>query len=102
MKNGRSGHAFALRAGGLLFVLASAALAAQPPAAPQLWVAVRPIEPPATPLASEAASAAVTKFSFFAYGDTRSSGVAGVPGDGDVIQRRVEDRPQRSGELTLG
>lgn len=31
----------------------------------------RPIKPPATPLASEAASAGVTKFSFIAYGDTR-------------------------------
>lgn len=32
---------------------------------------VRAIRPPATPLPSEAASAAVTRFSFIAYGDTR-------------------------------
>jgi hypothetical protein len=59
--------------------------AAQPPTAPPAWAAVKPIDPPATPLASETASAAVTKFSFFAYGDTRSSGAPDVPGDGDVI-----------------
>src|SRR5258708_6076818 len=54
-------------------------------APPRVGVAVRPIEPPATPLAAEAASAAVTRFSFIAYGDTRSSGEADVPGDGEVI-----------------
>lgn len=44
---------------------------------------VRPIQPPDTPLPSEAESAAITRFSFFAYGDTRSAG--GPGGDGDVI-----------------
>jgi hypothetical protein len=34
-------------------------------------VAVRPIEPPRTPLPSEADSAKVVRFSFIAYGDTR-------------------------------
>ncbi len=53
--------------------------------APPAWVAVRPIEPPATPLPSEQASASVTKFSFIAYGDTRSSGILGEPGDGDIV-----------------
>lgn len=37
-------------------------------------VPVRAIEPPAHPLPAEADSARVTKFSFFAYGDTRSTG----------------------------
>jgi hypothetical protein len=36
-------------------------------------VAVRAISPPATPLPPEAESARVTKFSFIAYGDTRSA-----------------------------
>ena len=70
---------------------------------PAVWVPVRPIEPPPTPLASETASAGVTRFSFFAYGDTRSSGVLGVPGDGDVIHpehTRIVDRMiARAGEL---
>jgi len=76
---------------------------AQPPTLPAVWVAVRPIEPPATPLASEAASASVTRFSFMAYGDTRSGGTAGVPGDGDVVHpehSRVVDRMiAKAGEL---
>ena len=50
------------------------------------WVAVKPIEPPATPLPSEAASAGVTRFSFIGYGDTRSgTPQPGVPGDGEVV-----------------
>src|SRR5215471_935477 len=85
MKEGRAfqatvGLAFALSA-----VLIAQQPAAQPPVVPPTWAAVKPIEPPATPLASEAASAGVTRFSFFAYGDTRSSGAPDVPGDGDVI-----------------
>ena len=68
---------------------------AAPPAVPQAWIAVRPIEPPATPLASETASAGVTKFSFIAYGDTRSGGTPNVPGDGDILHPehgRIVDR----------
>ena len=65
--------------------LSAVVIAQQPPAVPVWVVAVRPIEPPATPLASEAASAAVTKFSFIAYGDTRSSGQPDVSGDGDIL-----------------
>jgi hypothetical protein len=49
--------------------------------------AVRPIAPPATPLPDEAASAGVTKFSFIAYGDTRSGAEPGVPGDGEVLHQ---------------
>jgi 3',5'-cyclic AMP phosphodiesterase CpdA len=46
------------------------------PASPPEWkppalVPVRPIRPPARPLPLESASAAVTRFSFIAYGDTR-------------------------------
>ncbi|HEX3646533.1 MAG TPA: metallophosphoesterase [Vicinamibacterales bacterium] len=70
---------------GLSAVVIAQQQAGQTPSIPPVWVAVRPIAPPATPLASEAASAGVTKFSFIAYGDTRSSGVPDVPGDGDVI-----------------
>ena len=50
-------------------------------------VAVRPIAPPETPLPDEAASANVTKFSFIAYGDTRSGAEPGVPGDGAVLHQ---------------
>ena len=80
---------------GLSAVVFARQQAVQPPVVPPVWVAVRPIAPPATPLPTEAASAAVTKFSFFAYGDTRSSGVPDVPGDGDVIHpehTRIVDR----------
>jgi len=72
------------------------ALAAQPPAVapgvpPALtFVPIRPIEPPARPLPPESESANVTRFSFIAYGDTRSAGPtpgAATPaaGDGDVV-----------------
>src|SRR5471030_162300 len=96
MKRGRSAKAFALPlVCGLSAVVIAQHPEVQPPMVPVAWVAVRPIEPPATPLASETASAAVTKFSFIAYGDTRSSGVPDVPGDGDVIHpehSRIVDR----------
>jgi 3',5'-cyclic AMP phosphodiesterase CpdA len=64
---------------------APASIAPQVPAgaaAPPLidFEAVKPIEPPAHPL-SESGSASVTKFSFIAYGDTRS----GLTGDGTVV-----------------
>src|SRR5260370_31784107 len=102
MKKCRSAEAFALPAKAVALLLGcglSAVVIAQPPAVqppviPPVWVAVRPIAPPAAPLASEAASAGVTRFSFFAYGDTRSSGVADVPGDGEIVHpehtRRVD------------
>jgi hypothetical protein len=68
-------------------VIGAVAAAQQPPpaSAPPL-VLVRPIDPPATPLPSEAASAGVKRFSFIAYGDTRSGGAADVPGDGQIVQ----------------
>src|SRR5207244_10663409 len=47
---------------------------------------VRAIAPPATPLPSESASAGVKRFSFIAYGDTRSGGATDVPGDGQILQ----------------
>src|SRR2546423_15628183 len=52
-------------------------------------VQVRAIEPPAHPLPAESESARVKKFSFFAYGDTRSEGPtpSGEPApDGRVLQ----------------
>lgn len=77
-------------------VIGTVAAAHQPPpASPPPLVRVRPIEPPATPLPGEAASAGVTRFSFIAYGDTRSGGAADVPGDGQIVQvehSRVVDR----------
>jgi hypothetical protein len=76
-------------AGGVLAAIIIPVGAQQPPPVapvPQiLWTSVQPIEPPATPLPSEQASAGVTKYSFIAYGDTRSSGILGVPGDGDIV-----------------
>jgi hypothetical protein len=67
--------------------LCAAVAAEQEPVQPApVLVPVRPIEPPAKPLPSEAASAGVTKFSFIAYGDTRSGGQPGVEGDGLVLQ----------------
>jgi len=66
-----------------LGLVLSAQQPAQLPPVPA-WVTVRPIEPPGTPLPSEAASAGVTRFSFIAYGDTRNSGTPDVPGDGQI------------------
>src|SRR3989442_14308842 len=87
----------ALAALAALAVVAAGAAAQQitpQPPAPE-WVAVRPIEPPATPLPSEAASAQVTRFAFIAYGDTRSSGAPDAPGDGQMLHpehSRLVDR----------
>ena len=47
---------------------------------------VRAIEPPATKLPEEPASAGRNRFSFVAYGDTRSASDPNVPGDGRVVQ----------------
>jgi hypothetical protein len=84
----------------LSFVLAAVVVSAQQPARPPAptqpspptapappppLVAVRPIAPPAKPLPGEAESAGVTRFSFIAYGDTRSGSQPGVPGDGQII-----------------
>jgi hypothetical protein len=86
--------------GPILFVAAAvAALAipmrsAQPPTpAPAVppalrFVPIRPVEPPSSPLPPESRSNGISRFSFIAYGDTRSAGAtAGVatPGDGDVV-----------------
>ena len=68
---------------------------AQPSVSATTAVVVRPIAPPATPLPDERDSAAVTKFSFVAYGDTRSANDPNVPGDGQIIQlqhNRIVDR----------
>jgi hypothetical protein len=76
-------------------VIGAVAAAQQPPTPAPPLVLVRPIEPPATPLPGEAASAGVTRFSFIAYGDTRSGGAVDVPGDGQIVQvehSRVIDR----------
>ena len=68
---------------------------AQLPVAAPPSAAVRPIEPPATRLPEERASAGVTRFSFVAYGDTRSGNDPNLPGDGQIIQpqhSRIVDR----------
>src|SRR5262249_29261677 len=78
----------------LCAAIGAVAAAQQPTPAPP-FVRVRPIDPPATPLPGEAASAGVTRFSFIAYGDTRSGGAVDVPGDGQIIQEehsRVVDK----------
>ena len=79
----------------MLFRSPITAQRATPPPAVAAWSVVRPIEPPATPLPDEAASAGVTRFAFAAYGDTRSSGSATEPGDGDIVHpehSRLVDR----------
>jgi len=48
-------------------------------------VDVRPIAPPRNPLPPEETSAGITRFSFLAYGDSRSGNIEGVPGDGEVL-----------------
>jgi hypothetical protein len=53
-------------------------------------VEVRPIAAPARPLPREEATARVTRFSFIAYGDTRSAGPSRSgepPEDGRILQR---------------
>jgi hypothetical protein len=68
---------------------------AQPPAVAPPVTAVRAIEPPATRLPEEPASAGITRFSFVAYGDTRSASDPNVPGDGQILQsehNRLVDR----------
>jgi hypothetical protein len=72
----------------LLLLIGAAVLAAAVSLvgqAPATTVFVKPIDPPASPLPAEAASAGITKFSFFAYGDSRGTGQVGVPGDGEVL-----------------
>ncbi|HEV8348303.1 MAG TPA: metallophosphoesterase [Vicinamibacterales bacterium] len=83
----------------LIVSVVFAQLPASSPAVPQVsapvvppaltFVPIRPIEPPAVPLPPESETANVTKFSFFAYGDTRGAGTppgaAPVPSDGDIL-----------------
>jgi hypothetical protein len=57
----------------LLAVCLGTSLVAQEPQTTLPPPAARPIEAPATPLPVEDASARVTKFSFFAYGDSRGT-----------------------------
>jgi hypothetical protein len=64
------------------------AVSAHQVAPPLSIVSVKPIAPPATPLPREDATTSITRFSFIAYGDTRSSSEAGVPGDGQILHPR--------------
>src|SRR6185295_14030296 len=80
---------------GVAALVASGLSAQQPAVAPVVppaltFAGIRPIEPPERPLPPESESANVTRFSFLAYGDTRSAGptpgaAAQAPGDGDVV-----------------
>lgn len=67
----------------VLLAAASVALLAQRRPPVEIPAAVRPINAPGKPLPAEAESAGVTRFSFFAYGDSRSAG--GPGGDGEVL-----------------
>ena len=71
---------------GLVAVLWCGVVLAQQPAAPASAVEVRPIPPPATRLPDEQASVGITRFSFVAYGDTRSGSEPDQPGDGQILQ----------------
>jgi hypothetical protein len=55
------------------------------------FVSVRPIAPPDKPLPPETVSAAVTRFSFIAYGDTRSQvdGQAPQPDHGALVENML-------------
>lgn len=74
------------------------------PAPPPPLVPVKPINPPAKPFPSETESSAVTRFSFIAYGDTRSGSVPDVPGDGQIIHpihsQLVEQMIAKASELS--
>src|ERR1700752_4733341 len=62
----------------------------QPPVSLPDDVEVKAIAPPDRPLPPESATARVTRFSFIAYGDTRSSGPSRSgepPEDGRMLQR---------------
>jgi 3',5'-cyclic AMP phosphodiesterase CpdA len=98
----------------LLTVLAAVCVLASPraqqPPRPPLSepddVAVKPIAPPDRPLPPETATSRVTRFSFIAYGDTRSSGPSrsGEPAeDGRILQREhtlvVEEMIKAVGRL---
>ncbi len=75
----------------VLWVAASGmAVAAQPPALPEVGI-VRPIEPPATPLPPEAATASITKFAFLAYGDHRCSCTLEAMGEDQGAHAAVVD-----------
>src|SRR5690242_20257556 len=67
-------------------LLGARAVAQQLPVIPVL-VPVRPIAPPHKPLPPENETASITRFSFIAYGDTRSAvdGMALQPDHGAVI-----------------
>src|SRR3954471_23571405 len=102
MKNSRRGARTIIYAGliagacavGVAQQVSPPASATAPAAAPAMpWVEVKPIDPPASPLPPESATAQVTRFSFVAYGDTRSASAS--PGDADTVHpehTRVMDR----------
>jgi hypothetical protein len=83
--NRNGGRAFRIFQAILVVGACAVAAAQQQPAAPAVpaFVAVKPIDPPAAPLPPEEASARVTRFSFFGYGDTRSG--SGPGGDAEVV-----------------
>ncbi|MBI3401186.1 MAG: metallophosphoesterase [Acidobacteria bacterium] len=78
-------HGLRFTASAALAVMCGALLAAQRRPPVSIPPTVRPIQAPDKPLPSEADSAGVTKFSFIAYGDTRSG--SGPQGDGAVVNQ---------------
>jgi hypothetical protein len=72
----------------VIAICSVAAVVAQQPPAPQAFIPVHVIAPPDTPLPPEAETAGISKFSFIAYGDTRSGSEPGVPGDGQILHPR--------------
>jgi len=78
------------RVGILLLIFAGGVVYAQPPIAP-LVATVRPIDPPATPLPAESATAAITKFSFVAYGDSRCDCSLERPAEDQTAHAQVVD-----------
>ncbi len=80
------GFVLLLFAGGIVYAQQQAAVAPVPHLA-----VVRAIEPPATALPSEAASAGINKFSFIAYGDHRCSCTAEAPSEDQRAHAAVVD-----------
>jgi calcineurin-like phosphoesterase family protein len=69
--------------------------AAQPPAGAAAFVpviaSVKSIDPPATPLPDESASAGITRFAFIAYGDTRCDCTVDKPAEDQTAHAMVVD-----------
>lgn len=88
-----------MRRGGIVFLICASAIVAraqqtppalQPPFVPVV-LPVKAIDPPATPLPDEAATASTTKFSFIAYGDSRCDCTVDRPTEDQTAHSQVVD-----------